>query len=284
MNKLIITCAITGAELSKEHTPALPITPVEQGIAARDAVKAGASVIHLHVRDDKGGPSQELSHFDRSVKEIRRAIQEANLPQPIIQFSTGGAVGEKMERRIAPLSLKPDMASFNLGTMNFGNDTFVNTRPDMRELAKAFMASGVIPEFEIYDLGHLDELHALIKEGLVRPPYHVQFVLGVPGGALPYLSTEAGNPKRLEFLVSQLPSPFTWGVAGIGRFERPLAEVAIPLGGHVRVGIEDNIYIRKGVLAESNAQLVADIAELARGLGREVASVEDARTLLELKK
>jgi 3-keto-5-aminohexanoate cleavage enzyme len=270
-NKLILTAAITGAELTKKETPYLPITPEEQAIAAKEAVAAGASVLHIHVRDDSGKPSQELNHFKRSVEAIRKACG----PAPVIQFSTGGAVGEKMEKRIAPLSLKPDMASFNLGTMNFGNDIFVNTRPDMRLLADAFKKYSVMPEYEIYDLGHIDELKALIKEEKVQGPYHVQFVLGVPGGAI-------GDKKRIEFLVSELPPDSHWGVAGIGRFERPLAEVAIELGGQVRVGLEDNIYLRKGVLAKSNAELVADIAALAKEKGRQIATPEEARKLLFL--
>lgn len=282
MEKLIVSTAITGAELSKDDTPHLPITPSEQAIAAKDAVKAGASIIHLHVRDDSGQPSQALEDFKRSIEAIRAEIKKAGLSQPIIQFSTGGAVGEEMKKRIAPLTLKPEMGSFNLGTMNFGNDVFVNTRPDMRALAKAFKENGVIPEYEVYDLGHIDELYALIKEGVVSAPYHVQFVLGVPGGALPFKAGESPNKKRLEFLASELPENSTWRVAGIGRFERSLAELSIELGGHVRVGLEDNIYFRKGVLAESNAQLVADIVEMAKAQGRALATPEEARKMLKI--
>ena len=150
----------------------------------------------------------------------------------------------------------------------------------MRELAQGFRKSGVIPEFEVYDLGHIDELHALIKEGAIEAPYHIQFVLGVPGGALPYWGEV--NSNRVEFMVSQLPSPHSWGVAGVGRFERPLAEIAIKLGGNVRVGLEDNLYLRKGVLAKSNAELVRDINELATSLGRKIATVEEARRQLKL--
>ncbi|MBI1860979.1 MAG: 3-keto-5-aminohexanoate cleavage protein [Deltaproteobacteria bacterium] len=283
MEELIITCAITGAEIDKSQHPQLPVTPGEQAEAVVGVVEAGASVIHIHVRDDEYGPSQELRHFERSFVAIRSAVKAAGLEQPILQISTGGAVGEKMERRIQPLTLKPEMASFNLGTMNFGNDTFVNTRPDMRALAKAFRDNGVVPEFEIYDLGHIDELHSLIKEGAVDAPYHVQFVLGVPGGALPF-GPEETTGKRVEFLISQLPQPFSWGIAGVGRFERPCAEIAVRLGGNVRVGLEDNLYLRKGVLAKNNAELVTDIACLAKSLGRSIASVAEARAILFPKK
>lgn len=283
MEKLIMTCAITGAEVVKSEHPQLPVTPEEQANAATEAVRAGAAVIHLHVRDDKANPSQEPVHFKRSVAAIRSAIEKAVLSQPILQFSTGGAIGETMGKRILPLSLKPEMASFNLGTMNFGNDIFVNTRPGMRELAKAFRRFGVVPEFEIYDLSHTDELRSLIKEKLVESPYHVQFVLGVPGGAMPF-STEAPTEDRILYLISQLPKPFTWAVAGIGRFERPCAEIAIQLGGHVRVGLEDNLYIRKGVLAQSNSELVSDVVAIANGFGRKVATAEEARSILGLFK
>lgn len=142
MEKLILTAAITGAELDKKKCPALPITPEEQGRAAKECVDAGVSIIHLHVRDDAGNPSQELEHFKRSVDAIRKACGEKS---PVIQFSTGGAVGEPMDRRVAPLALKPDMGSFNMGTINFGDEIFANTFPDMRALSAAFKKHGVIP-------------------------------------------------------------------------------------------------------------------------------------------
>lgn len=272
MDKLIITAAITGAELDKAKCPALPVTPEEQAKAARECVDAGASVIHLHVRDDAGKPSQELAHFQRTVDAIRKACPV----MPVIQFSTGGAVGEAIERRIAPLSLKPDMGSFNLGTINFGEDIFVNTFADMRGLAKGFREHRVVPEYEIYDAGHLDNLKKLIKDGIVSPPYHCQFVLGVPGA----LSGEIGG---LVYLVDHLPSESTWGVAGIGRFELSLGIHAIAMGGHVRVGLEDNIYYAKGQPAKTNAELVARIARIAKEAGRPIASPAEARAQLGLK-
>lgn len=270
MEKLIITTAITGAETTKERCPALPVTPDEQAKAAKECVDAGASVIHLHVRDDQGKPSQELARFKEAMEKIRAAC---GAKKPIIQFSTGGAVGEKIERRIAPLSLKPEMGSFNIGTINFGEDIFVNTFADMRGLAKAFKDYGVTPEFEIYEVGHLDTLKKLIKDGLATPPFHCQFVLGVPGAM-------AGEVAGLVHLVSQLPPDSTWGVAGIGRFQLPLAVHAILMGGHVRVGLEDNIYYTKGQVASSNAQLVERIVRLAKELGRPVATPEEARQSL----
>ncbi len=270
MEKAIITAAITGAELSKKDNPNLPITPEEQAQAARECVAAGAAIIHLHVRDDTGKPSQQLAHFERSVKAIYAACQ----PRPIIQFSTGGAVGEPIAQRIAPLSLRPEMASFNTGTMNFGEDVFVNSFAEMRQLAKAFDKDSVVPEYEIYDLGHLANLEKLAKEGVVEPPFHVQFVLGVPGA----LSGDVF--WDLAPLIQRLPEESTWGVAGVGRFELPLAAVALATGGNVRVGLEDNIYYTKGVLGRSNAQLVERVVRLATELGRGVATPDEARAIL----
>jgi len=272
MEKLIITAAITGAELSREKCPILPVTPEQQAQAAKECLEAGASVIHLHVRDEKGNPSQELDHFKRSMDAIRKATGN----RAIVQFSTGGAVGEKIERRIAPLSLKPDMASFNVGTINFGEDIFVNTLADMRGLAAAFEKTGVMPEFEIYEAGHLDMMKKLVKDGLAKAPLHVQFVLGVPGAM-------AGEVAALVYLVSQLPAGAQWGVAGIGRYELPLAVHALPMGGHVRVGLEDNIYYSKGRPAKSNAELVDRIVRIAKEVGREIATPEEARKILGLK-
>ncbi len=272
MEKLVITVAITGAELDKKTCPILPITPEEQAKAAMECVEAGASVIHLHVRDDQGKPSQELAHFKRTVDAIRKVCN----PIPLIQFSTGGAVGELIERRIAPLSLKPDMGSFNLGTINFGEDIFVNTFADMRGLSKAFRQYGVVPEFEIYDAGHVDNLKKVIKEGLVDPPYHCQFVLGVPGAL-------SGEISSLVYLAEHLPPDSTWAVAGVGRFELPLAVHAIAMGGSVRVGLEDNIYYAKGQPAKSNAELVSRITRIAKEVGRDVASIDEARQLLGIR-
>lgn len=270
MEKLIITAAITGAELNKAQCPVLPITPEEQGRAAKEAVDAGASIIHLHVRDDQGRPSQKLEHFKATVEAIRKACKGN---EPIIQFSTGGAVGESILNRVAPLALKPEMASFNLGTINFGEDIFVNTFSEMRTLAKAFKENGVIPEFEIYEAGHIDNLKKLMKEGVLEPPFHCQFVLGVPGAL-------SGELSSLSFLIQNLPLQSTWGVAGIGRYELPLAVHAILLGGWVRVGLEDNIFYSKGVPAHSNAQLVERIVRIAREVGRPVATIDEARKLL----
>lgn len=270
MEKLIITAAITGAELNKEQCEVLPLTPEEQARAAQEAVAAGASVIHLHVRDPQGRPSQQVDHFKAAVEAIRQACRGN---EPIIQFSTGGAVGESLSNRLAPLALKPEMASLNLGTINFGEDIFVNSFSDMRAFSKEFQRLGIVPEYEIYDAGHVDNLKKLIREGVLKAPFHCQFVLGVPGAL-------SGDLSNLNFLVQSLPAQSTWAVAGIGKYELPLAIHSLLMGGHVRVGLEDNIYYSKGVLAKSNAQLVERIVRIAKEVGRPIASVQEAKKMM----
>lgn len=271
---LIITCALTGAETLKEKQPALPITPSQQAEAAHAAVEAGASVIHLHVREDDGRPTQRVERFDESIRAIRAAVPEA-----IIQISTGGAIGEDIENRAKPLSLRPEMASLNLGTMNFGEEVFFNHPRDIVGLASRMKQFGVMPELEVYEAGMLESAFRLARLGVLREPLHFQFVLGVPGGM-------SGDPRNLVHLVSilesRMPSSSHWGVAGVGRFQLPLAVQSIVMGGHVRVGFEDNIFYRKGELASSNAQLVARISRISEELGREVASPAVARKLLGL--
>lgn len=271
MHPLIITCAITGAETTREKQPNLPITPAEQAQAAKDCVAAGASIIHLHVRDDAGKPSQDPARFKDAIDRIRAAA-----PGVIIQISTGGAVGESIENRARPLKLKPEMASLNLGTMNFGDDVFYNHPKDIEGLARQMRAEGVMPELEVYEAGMVEAGFRLQKNGVLAAPMHFQFVLGVPGGM-------SGEPKHLVHLVSMLPEGVHWGVAGVGRYQLPLAVQAIVMGGHVRVGFEDNIFYRKGELATSNAQLVERISRLAKELGRPVATPAQARELLGIR-
>lgn len=276
-NAVILTCAITGAETRRDQQPHLPITPNEQALAAFEAVQAGASIIHLHVREDDGTPSQRPERFKESIDAIRSRV-----PEVIIQISTGGAVGEPIERRAAPLALRPEMASLNLGTLNFGDDVFYNHPRDIVALASQMRTHQVLPELEIYETGMLESAFRLAKQGVIRPPFHFQFVLGVPGGM-------SGEPQNLIHLLSRLRElaavhsvEFEWSVAGIGRAQLPLAVLALTLGGHVRVGFEDNIYYRKGELAVSNAQLVSRVATLAREMGREVLTPKQARAHLGL--
>jgi 3-keto-5-aminohexanoate cleavage enzyme len=278
MNPVIITCAITGAETTRERQPNLPLLPAEQARAAADCVQAGASIIHLHVREDDGKPSQRVARFKESIDAIRAAA-----PGVIIQISTGGAVGEAIDKRAEPLALKPEMASLNIGTMNFGDDVFTNHPRDVNGLAERMRAQGVMPELEVYEVGHLEAGYRLFKQGVIAQPLHFQFVLGVPGG----MSGEAHNLQAMITALKAgaaahaIPEPH-WGVAGVGRYQLPLAVQALVQGGHVRVGFEDNIFYHKGEVATSNAQLVARITRIAGEVGREVATPAVARKLLGL--
>ncbi len=267
---VIITCAITGAETTRDKQPNLPITPKEQAIAAEECVKAGASIIHLHVREDDGRPSQRPERFKEAIDAIR-----ARVPEVIIQISTGGAVGESIENRAKPLLLKPDMASLNMGTLNFGDDVFLNHPKDIEAFALKMNEYGVMPELEVYEAGMVETAFRLAKKGILKGPMHFQFVLGVPGGM-------SGEPKNLLHMVSFMPEGTHWGVAGVGRYQLPLAVQALMMGGHVRVGFEDNIFYHKGVVAKSNAELVSRISRIAGEVGREVATPKVARKLLGL--
>ncbi len=272
MQPLILTAAITGAETTKDQNPNLPITPKEQAEEAARCWEAGARVIHLHVRDDQGKPTQKLERFKESIDAIKAAV-----PDMIIQISTGGAVGESFEKRMAPLTLKPDMATLNGGTLNFGDDVFINHPKDIVRLAEYFKETGVAPEIEVYESGMVTSIAKLVKKGVItHSPLHIQFVLGVPGGM-------TGEPRNLMYMVDHLKFEIptaTWGVAGIGRYELQDAFLAIAMGGHVRVGFEDNIYYHKGSLANSNYQLCARIARIAKEYGRPLATTEQAREIL----
>lgn len=269
MSKLIITAAITGAETTKAMNQALPCTPEEQADAAYGCWKAGASIVHLHVRDKQGKPSQETEDFARVSKLIR---DRCDL---ILQYSTGGAVGTPVKERMAPLALKPEMASLNVGSINFGDEVFENLPKDVEALAAEMKRLNIKPEIEVYDLGMLEYGVSLVKSGVLAEPAHFQFVLGTKHGI-------SGAPENLFHMKSKLPAGCTFAVAGVGRAQLQVAPLAIVSGGHVRVGFEDNLYFSKGVLAKSNAQLVQRIAELAKILQCEVASPQEARQILKL--
>lgn len=269
MEKLIITAALTGAETTKEANPALPVTPEEIIESALRCVQAGASIVHLHARNRDGSSTQDPAVY----KEIIDGIRERS--DVIIQVSTGGAVGMSAQERLQPVDLRPDMATLSTGSVNFGEDTFVNTMEDIRTFARAMVERGVTPEIEAFDSGMINNALTLVKEGILQLPLHFDFVLGVPG-AMP------GTPEALMYMRSLLPPGCTWSVAGIGRAELPLGVMAIILGGHVRVGLEDNIYYKKGQLAKGNEELVARIARLAAELGREVATPAEARKILNI--
>lgn len=269
MEPLIITVAAVGAELTREQQPNLPITPDELARDAAACRDAGASIYHLHVRDPSGVPTMEVGIFESALAAVRSSTDL------IVQFTSGGAVTDTEDARIAPLELRPDMASLTTGTVNFGEEVFLNPVPLVRRFYERMLELGIVPEFEIFEGGMVTTARRLYEELSADHHQHYDFVLGVPG-ALP-----AGD-NVIPFLRSLLPDGATWSATGIGRAHLPVTEVAIGLGGHVRTGFEDVRYYEPGRPAESNAQLIRRVAEIARGSGREVASPEMTRNLLGL--
>lgn len=272
MEKLIITCAISGAEVTKENNPSVPYTACEMAESAYQAYLSGASIIHLHARFDDGRPTQEANRFKVIIDAIK-----AKCPEVIIQVSTGGAVGMSRDERLGPVVLHPEMATLDCGTLNFGgDDIFVNTENDIKYFAKELESRGIYKELECFEKGHIDMVLRLAKKGFINPPHHFSFVLGVNGGM-------TGEERDFLFLKDSIPQDATYSVAGVGRFEFPLAELSIIHGGHVRVGLEDNIFIEKGIVAPSNAALVAKVVLLAKKHNREIASPEETRKILRME-
>jgi 3-keto-5-aminohexanoate cleavage enzyme len=264
---VVITAAIVGAEVTRAQTPHVPYSPEEIAEEARRCAEAGAAVVHLHVRNPDGTPSQSEALFRATIEKIRARTDV------VVQVSTGGAVGMPLEERLGGLACAPEMATLNCGTVNFGDDVFVNSWPDMCAVAKRIAAASAVPELELYEVGHLDSAMRLLREGLVSAPLWIQLVLGVPGAI-------GARDSVLRFLVSELPEGAHWGVAGVGRHEFPMAQLALELGGHVRVGLEDNIYLERGVLAEGSAPLVQKAVAMARAAGRDPLSPAAVRATL----
>jgi 3-keto-5-aminohexanoate cleavage enzyme len=265
----ILTAAICGAETTREQTPHLPITADELAEEAARCAAAGASVIHLHVRRDDGTPTQDRALFDKAIRAIRARCDV------IVQTSTGGAVGMSAEERAQPLDCNPEMATLNAGSLNFGEDVFLNPFPMVREFAARMRARRIVPELECYDVGHVESCLWLAGQGVIDLPAHFDFVMGVRGGI-------GATEENLRFLVGKLPAGCSFNVAGIGRFQLPMAELSLRMGGHARCGLEDNVYLSKGVLAKGSYELVAELAKLARAAGREIATPARARQLLRI--
>lgn len=275
MEKLIITAAICGAEVTKEHNPSVPYTVREIGIEAEKSFLAGASIIHLHVREDDGTPTQDLKRFQACVDEIKKRC-----PDVIILPSTGGAIGMSNEERLQPIFMEPQpvIATLDMGTMNFGgDDIFVNTENTIKKFAKEMNSRGIKPELECFDKGMIDMALRLHKKGHIKEPMHFNFILGINGGIDATL-------RDLLFLVNSIPKGSTYCVGAIGRHEFPMVTMSIVLGGHARVGLEDNIYLSKGVLAKSNSDLVEKVVRISKEVGREIASPYEARLMLGLRK
>ena len=267
---LIITIAPVGAEVTREHHPGVPFTPEEIALSSLEAVAAGASVVHLHARLDDGTPTGDPEVFAAAIRAIRAKAD------PVIMVSTGGAVWMTIEERTRALEAEPDMCSLETGSMNFGDDLFLTSRPDSIASALKAYAMGIVPEIELFDVGHAVAAARMLKEGHLKGPLNVNLVLGVPGGI-------DSSPEAIPALLRPLPDDVRWTVTAIGRHQRRMLTVAALLGADgVRVGFEDNVYLRKGQLAASNAELVADIAAVAQALGRRVATPGEARARLGL--
>ena len=274
MDKLIITAAICGAEVTKEQKPAVPYTVEEIVREAKSAVDAGAAIVHLHVRHDDGTPTQSRDRF----QECEEAIYK-ECPNVILIPSTGGAVGMSPEERLQSTDTTPlpEMATLDCGTCNFGDEIFDNTMPTMRAFGKRMMERGIKPEYECFEMGHLDTILTMARKGQVPgAPMQFNFVLGVPG-------CTPATVDNLCWLVKNIPAGSTWTATGIGRYAFQLAAPAIVMGGNVRVGFEDNLYLERGVLAKSNGELVDKVVRMAKLLGREVANSDEAREILGLK-
>jgi 3-keto-5-aminohexanoate cleavage enzyme len=268
---LIISAALVGSWPTKAQNPTVPITEEEIAQAAIDCWRAGAAIVHIHVRNDEGRVTCDPARYAK----VRDLITAQNC-DVIINMSTGGGAGQTTdEQRMEPVSLSPEIASFDCGSVNFGKGVFINSPNFLDELATKMNQYGVLPEIECFEAGHVANAHRLIDEGKLKPPHWFQFVLGVRGGA-------PGTMQQLVHLIGMLPPDAQWSVCGIGRAQLPLGMAAMAMGGHVRTGLEDNLYYHKGELATSNAQLVERLVRLAGELGRPVASPADARSILGL--
>jgi len=299
--KVIVTAALTGSAHFPSMSPYLPITPeqiIKEGIKSAEA---GAAILHIHVRNPENGmPSPDIDIFRTVLTGIKKASDA------VICVSTGGGMGMSTEQRASTVTtFKPEIASLNFGSMNFSvfhvaekirdwkypwerlgmlaseDYIFPNTFKTLREFLSLFAASGTKPEVEIYDLGMINNLAFMIGRGHIKLPVHIQFVTGTLGGV----------PSTVNSLVTLVNAArealgegnFTWSAIGAGRFQMPICTVAMAMGGHVRVGMEDNLYLSKGVLVKSNAELVEKIIRIMRELGLEPASPAEARDILGLK-
>jgi uncharacterized protein (DUF849 family) len=288
--KTILTCAVTGNLTRPDQTPYLPITPEQIANECLAAAEAGAAVVHIHVRDPlTGKPSMEVDHYRDVVDRIRRQRNDL-----VINLTTGpggryvpseddpkifapGTTLLPPEKRVEHIALiRPDICSLDLNTMNSGPDVVINTPRNVRKMAAVIRSSGVMPELEIFDSGDLHLARDLITEGTLDGPGLWTFVLGVKYGF-------SASSETLMYARNQLPAGAIWAAFGIGRAEFPMVAQSWLYGGHVRVGLEDNIYLEKGVLAKGNAELVTKAVDILKSLGGDVATPAEARVLLGLR-
>ncbi len=269
MDKLVITVALTGNVPTKQMNPNLPVTPAEIAADTRRCRDAGACVFHVHARDAEQKPTLDIEVYKANACAIK-----ALAPEVILQLSTGGRAGKDWEARAKPIRLLPEMGSFTTGSNNLPGIVYENSPPFIEFLATVYQETGVKPEIEVFETGMIANALFLQKKGYIHSPLHFDFVLGAPG-SMP------GTMKNLVFLSESIPAGSTWCVAGIGRAEIPLSVAAIAMGGHVRVGLEDNLLLPDGSQA-SNPLLVEKIVRIAREIGREIATPEEARRILTL--
>jgi 3-keto-5-aminohexanoate cleavage enzyme len=272
MDKLIITAAITGSRISRERTPYIPITPEAITQSAVECWEAGAAIVHIHVRDLKTGMgTQDVKLFRRVIEPLR---EKTNL---ILCLTTSGIPGVNLplDQRLQTLELAPELASLDMGSINLGQSVFINSPEFLRIAATQMKENSVKPELEIFDVGMIGTSLRMRQQGLIDDPLHYQFILGSPYGS-------PATPKALIHMHEMIPETATWSIVGIGRAHLPLSMLALVMGGHIRVGMEDNIYYRKGELVKRNAQFVDRIVRIAREYGRDVATPKEARKILKL--
>lgn len=273
MDKVIITAAITGSRMQRDIAPYIPITPEEIAQSAIESWEAGASIVHIHVRDPKTGMgSQDVDLFRRAVDPIRATTDV------VVCLTTSGVPGLNLptDERLAPLELKPELASFDAGSINLGGQPFINTNEFLDEAAIKMKEFGVKPEIEVFDLGMIVTALRMRDEGKLDDPLHFQFVLGTPAGA-------PATPKSFLHFLEHIPGNATWSTIGIGKRQIDMAMMALIMGGHIRIGMEDNIYLQQGVLAKTNAELVERAIRVCKEYGRDVATPDEARTILGLR-
>lgn len=288
-DRTIVTCALTGSFDTPKKNPAVPVTPRQIAKSALEAASAGAAIVHIHVRDpETGAPSMELALYREVVERIRERNGDVILnlttgaggrfvpgePDPAVAGpGTTFVTPEARTRHVG--ALKPEICTLDIATMNFGEHLFLNTPSHLRAMARAIREAGVKPEIEVFDLGHIELARHLITEGhLARPPLF-QLCLGIPWGA-------PATPETLVALRARLPEDALWSAFGIGRAEFPMLAVAAGMGGHVRVGLEDNLYLGRGQLAPSNAALVEKAVSLLAHIDRTPATPDEARAILGL--
>ncbi len=292
-NPVVITCAISGVLANREQCPAIPYTPAEYAAEARRIVDEGGTMIHIHARTPAGGPSFEVEDYKAISDAIRAEVGNA----AIINFSTG-AMGVSVEKRVAYLrECRPEVAALNMGSMNYAkysrsrkdfvfNMVFANPFGEIIELLGAMHELGIKPEHECFDLGHVGSLEPLIDMGVLQPPLHVDCIMGVVGGIPP-------GARNLAAMVANIPgvedgagerggSKSHWAVIGISRRQWELVAAALTLGGSIRVGLEDNLYLPDGEMARSNGELIAKARQMTEDVGRRPATVQEARGLLNI--